>query len=451
MQFNSPPRAILLGKNQTNTLDSFLSSKSSKINKKEQIVPHANISDALPHSADTSIPPQWPVPNVCGVPLRAAASSIAANICAPSTYRSRARTTSTSPSAPNPAGGPTRPRPREQRLGNTPLSDLLVLVTSAPPPPTVSAVDNTIPGVHRAAPRSRRTSTAEHENISSNSHRPHTRRRRRICAQIRQAHTVLVSRAGDHRDVHRARMRLRLAPPHSPTVSTTKKELEKETPTTEKMTLKTRKTRLTYSTNTSSPRSPAPAPAPPSYAEPVLVIVDDTMTREISGGKGGGRAQCCGDTHDASRFAGAGIQRADAVQSGVHSLRSHRVPFPFHAKNHKQEKLALAPFFPLPTRAAPPIKCRVVLPAGRGRGVRVRGAGGGFEFAGALPFGAARSGGRFEGSKGKVGSANGKRKVMETRGRVARSEEEVRRVWYEDVRVYGAREGGKWEVDAQEG
>ncbi|KAJ7727464.1 hypothetical protein B0H16DRAFT_1470906 [Mycena metata] len=35
---------------------------------------------------------QWPVPNVCGVPLRAAASSIAAaDICAPSTYRLRRR------------------------------------------------------------------------------------------------------------------------------------------------------------------------------------------------------------------------------------------------------------------------------------------------------------------------------------------------------------------------
>ncbi|KAJ7727472.1 hypothetical protein B0H16DRAFT_1470914 [Mycena metata] len=120
-------------------------------------------------------------------------------------------------------------------------------------------------------------------------------------------HTVLVSRAGDHRDVHRARMRLRLAPPHSSTVSPTQKELEKETSTPKKTTLKTRKTRLTYSTNTSSPRSPAPAPPPPSYAEPVLVIVDGCKKGEGEEGRrgknamvgyrasvGAGAAYCCG-------------------------------------------------------------------------------------------------------------------------------------------------------------
>ncbi|KAJ7707894.1 hypothetical protein B0H16DRAFT_670473 [Mycena metata] len=98
---------------------------------------------------------------------------------------------------------------------------------------------------------SRRTSTAEHENIPDHpihipktpaavyahqhakpTHSPRLARARATIATYTAAPAPQpVSRTTRVRGVHRARIRLRLAPPSSPTVSPTKKKLEKETPT----------------------------------------------------------------------------------------------------------------------------------------------------------------------------------------------------------------------------
>ncbi|KAJ7762680.1 hypothetical protein B0H16DRAFT_1688226 [Mycena metata] len=92
---------------------------------------------------------------------RPAASSIAADICAPSTYPSR--TTSTSPSAPNPAGGPTRPRPRP----------------GARPPPSTK----TFHPIHIAPTPATAAAAYAHKHA-------------------KPTHSPRLARAGDHRDVH---------------------------------------------------------------------------------------------------------------------------------------------------------------------------------------------------------------------------------------------------------